>query len=248
MSRQCGDIQISSKTSVWKAIYHELMHHFPYAVMAVALALMVLSVINVFFYSGIGESLSGGIPHAHDCCHGAAAEISHASGMDVLFHSFHFIHILFATSGAMVTFYRYSRKIWQGLLLGLFSSLVFCTFSDVLLPYAAGLMLGVHMHLHICFHSELPNILPFLICGLINGLVMVQIDEFRSEKNSLNLHFVHTFISAMASIFYAVGHGLSDFYSQFGLFFALMVVAVIVPCTLSDVVAPILFARMVEKK
>lgn len=247
MSRQCGDIKITSKTNVWKAIYHELLHHFPYAVMAVALALMVLSVINVFFYSGISESLSGGIPHAHEHVH-AHGEVSHASGMDVLFHSFHFIHILFATSGAMVTFYRYSRNIWMGVLIGAVSSMVFCTFSDVLLPYAAGLILGVHMHLHICFQSELSNILPFLIFGLINGLVMVQIDEFRSEKNSLNLHFIHTFISAMASIFYTVGHGLSDFYSQFGLFFALMVVAVIIPCTLSDVVAPILFARLVEKK
>jgi hypothetical protein len=32
------------------------------------------------------------------------------------------------------------------------------------------------------------------------------------------------------------------------MFFMLMVVAVIIPCTLSDVVAPILFARMTDTK
>lgn len=243
MSRPCGDTDLSAKSSIWQACYHELLHHFPYATMSVALALMVLSVINVFFYTGISESLSGGIPHMHG--HG---EVAHASGLDVLFHSFHFIHILFAASGAMITFYRYSQRVWMGLFVGAVSSMVFCTLSDVLLPYAAGFILGVDMHLHICFASEIANITPFLLVGLLNGLVMVRISEFKTESYSLSLHFIHTFISAMASIFYTVEHGLSDFYSQFGLFFLLMVVAVIVPCTLSDVVAPILFARVLKEK
>lgn len=232
----CASSHDFQKQTIWQSFYHELLHHFPYATLSVALALMLLTVMNVFFNDGIAAAT---IAACHDgCCH--------TSGLDILFHSFHFIHILFATSGTVVTFRRYSDKVFAGLAVGILSSMVFCTLSDVLLPYAAGRILGIEMDLHICFASELSNILPFLFVGLFNGWVMTQLPEFRTQSNSLFLHFLHTFISAMASIFYAVGHGLSDFHMYFGMFYLLMVVAVIIPCTLSDVIAPIFFARFVN--
>lgn len=233
----CASSHDFEKQTIWQSFYHELLHHFPYATLSVALALMVLSLMNVFFHDGIASIAIACSDHG--CCH--------TSGLDILFHSFHFIHILFATSGTLVTFRRYSDKMIVGLSVGILSSMVFCTLSDVLLPYAAGRMLGIEMDLHICFVSELSNILPFLFVGLFNGWVMTQLPEFRTQTNSLFLHFLHTFISAMASIFYAVGHGLSDFQNYFGMFYLLMVVAVIIPCTLSDVIAPIFFARFVSK-
>ena len=52
----------------------------------------------------------------------------------------------------------------------------------------------------------------------------------------------------MAAIFYAIGHGLAGFHEFFGVFFILMLIAVVIPCTLSDVVFPVLWARMVQKK
>lgn len=230
---------------IFKVFKDELQHHLPIATMSVAMAIMIVSFINVFFENGIVACTVADAhamaAHVHDSC-------NHASGMDVLFHSFHFIHILFATSGAMLTFYRYSNRKFLGLLLGTVSALVFCTFSDVLLPYVAGSLLGVNMELHICFSSELANVLPFLFIGLVNGVIMSKSEKFLSEENSLFLHFWHTFISALASIFYALGHGLPNYYDHFGLFFLLMVIAVVLPCTLSDVVAPILFARMIQKK
>jgi hypothetical protein len=148
---------------IFKVFKDELLHHLPIATMSVAMAIMILSFMNVFFDHGIVActvvDMNSAIDHVHDSC-------NHASGMDVLFHSFHFIHILFATSGAMLTFYRYSNRKLLGLVLGALSALVFCTFSDVLLPYAAGSLLGVSMDLHICFSSELANVLPFLCVGL----------------------------------------------------------------------------------
>jgi len=234
----CVDAHNHENQSIWQSFYHELLHHFPYATLSVALALMLLTLINVFFQSGI-ETATVAVC-ADGCCH--------SSGLDILFHSFHFAHILFATSGTIVTFRRYSDKVWAALLVGTLSSMVFCTLSDVLLPYAAGRLLGIEMDLHICFASELSNILPFLGVGLLNGWVMTQLPEYRTQENSLFLHFLHTFISAMASIFYAVGHGLSDFFTYFGMFYLLMVVAVIIPCTLSDVIAPIFFAKFVNSK
>jgi hypothetical protein len=239
-SIQCESLHSNVDQTIWQSFYHELLHHFPYATLSVALALMLLTLINVFFNAGIGAHEIASAC-SHDGC-------SHSSGLDILFHSFHFIHILFATSGTIVTFRRYSDKIWAGLFVGMLSSMVFCTLSDVLLPYAAGRFLGIEMDLHICFASELSNILPFLFVGILNGWVMTQLPEFITKENSLFLHFLHTFISAMASIFYAVGHGLSDFYTYLGMFYLLMVVAVVVPCTLSDVIAPIFFAKFMSKK
>jgi hypothetical protein len=236
----CVAAHDNQNQTMWQSFYHELLHHFPYATLSVALALMLLTLITVFFDAGTMVH-SAGLSCSHEGC-------SHTSALDILFHSFHFIHILFATSGTIVTFRRYSDKVFAGLLVGTLSSMVFCTLSDVLLPYVAGRLLGVEMDLHICFATELSNILPFLAVGLLNGWVMTQLPEFRTQENSLFLHFLHTFISAMASIFYAVGHGLSDFYSYFGMFYLLMVVAVIIPCTLSDVIAPIFFAKFVSKK
>jgi len=231
----CGGSHDNKNFTIWQSFHHELLHHFPYATMSVALALMLLTMISVFFNVGAEHDVIS------SCCGETG---SHTSSFDILFHSFHFVHILFATSGTILTFRRYSDKMMVGLLVGTLSSMVFCTLSDILLPYAAGRILGIDMDLHICFSSELANILPFLGVGLLNGWIMSQLVEFRTRDNSLLLHFLHTFISAMASIFYAVGHGLSDFYTNFGMFFLLMIVAVIIPCTLSDVVAPIFFAKI----
>lgn len=233
----CVDSHNHGNQTIWQSFYHELLHHFPYATLSVALALMLLTLMTVLCNLGAHEVAAV----CHEGC-------SHDSGLDILFHGFHFIHILFATSGTIVTFRRYSDKMFTGLIVGTLSSMVFCTLSDVLLPYISGRLMGIEMDLHICFATELSNILPFLAVGLFNGWVMTQLPEFRTQENSLFLHFLHTFISAMASIFYAVGHGLSDFYSYFGMFYLLMVIAVIIPCTLSDVIAPIFFAKFVSKK
>jgi branched-subunit amino acid transport protein len=231
-----------SQKSIWQIFVHELVHHLPYGTLSVSLALMLLSLITVLFdlSSFVGH-------HCHD--HGHVHDIcGMSSGLDILFHSFHFAHILFAASGTMVTFYRYSKNVMAGIIVGILSSVVFCTVADILLPYAAGRILGVEMDLHICFSSELANILPFLAVGVINGIIIPQGKEGHTEHHSSSLHFIHTFISAMASIFYAVGHGLANFHDYLGLFFVLMLITVVIPCTLSDVVVPVFWARMVSKK
>jgi hypothetical protein len=234
-----------SKKSLWNIFSHELMHHLPYGTLSVACAMMLLTMIAVLWPAGSVEAFDV----AQECCeHG---HDSMMSAFDILFHSFHFTHILFAASGAMVTFYRYSNNVVYGIFVGIITSSVFCTLSDILLPYAAGSLLGVDMDLHICFSSELTNIVPFLLIGVINGFIISRTShasDNHGHQHSISLHFFHTFISAMASIFYTMGHGLPNFYEYFGLFFLLMLVAVVIPCTLSDVVFPILWAKMVKAK
>lgn len=223
--------------------FHELAHHLPYATVAVACALMVLSLITVLFDTG---SMATVAQHSHGCCSGHCS-LAH-SPMGILFHVFHFVHILFAVTGTMMTFYRYSQRIIVGAVVGIVSASIFCTVSDILLPYFAGKILGADMALHICFFSEQLNIAPFLFIGALNGLVMFYIKEFQTAQSSLQLHFFHTLTSAMASIFYAIANGFSDFHSYIGMFFVLILVAVVLPCTLSDVVVPVICGKLAEKK
>lgn len=241
-NNSCLQASHLSKKSLWSIFSHELMHHLPYGTLSVACAMMLLTMIAVLWPAGAVEAFDV----VHECCeHGHDTMMS---AFDILFHSFHFTHILFAASGAMVTFHRYSTNVFYGVIVGVVTSSIFCTLSDILLPYAAGYVLGVEMDLHICFMTELSNILPFLFIGVLNGYIIARSQDGHADHRSISLHVFHTFISAMASIFYAMGHGLANFYEFFGLFFLLMIIAVVIPCTLSDVVFPILWAKMVKNK
>ncbi len=206
----------------------ELMCHLPYAIYSVAFGLTLLSFVTYFSFED---------PFAILC-----------RKSDVLFHSFHFMHIVFAATGTLVTFFRFSRNIFKALILGVLSPAIFCTLSDSILPYIGGKILGVHMHFHLCFVTELSNVLPFLIVGIINGFVMSAHQEKRQWLYAITSHALHILVSSLASIFYLVSHGCTDWYLIIGPVFIFLIIAVVVPCTLSDVVVPMLFARLGSKK
>lgn len=199
-------------------VLQELICHFPYAVFSVAFALTLVSFIPMTG-SGVHEQ-------------------SHA-----LFHSFHFMHVVFAATGTMITFLRYSRNIMLGLVVSFFSPAFFCILSDAILPYYGGLMLGVKMHWHICFITELHNVLPFLFVGMLTGIALNYHGSSQQGFYSVFSHFVHIFVSSIASTFYLISHGFTDWNESIGFVFLFLVVAVVVPCTFSDVIVPMLFAR-----
>ena len=91
--------------------------------------------------------------------------------------------------------------------------------SDVLFPYAAGRVLGVEMELHICFHREMQNVLPFLAVGILNGLILRAHHSSMLRIFSFGSHFIHILISSLASLFYLVGHGFNNWYPQMGMCF-----------------------------
>ncbi len=211
----------------------ELMHHLPYAIFSVALGMMILSLLD--YTSGL---TSIGQLARKDAC----------SGYHMLFHSFHFLHILFAATGTIITFSRFSTSFWKALVVGIISPTIFCMLSDILFPYIAGRMLSVDMELHICFHKELQNVLPFLIVGIANGMVLRRHHTSMLQMFSLGSHVAHILISSLAALFYIVSHGFSNWYPQMGILFLFLVVAIVVPCTLSDVVVPMYLAGVNKLK
>jgi hypothetical protein len=202
----------------------ELVHHLPYAIFSVAFALIILSFVTLTFRATADTTL------AH-------------KGSLMLFHSFHFMHIVFAATGTLITFRRFSKNVVASLFVGIASPAIFCTLSDSILPYLGGRALGVNMSFHLCFVTELWNVLPFLFVGLINGFVMSKHHEANQKMYSIFSHFVHIFVSSLASTFYLVAHGFTDWYKDIGFVFLFIILAVVIPCTLSDVVVPMSLAR-----
>ncbi len=205
----------------------ELTHHLPYAIFSVAFALIILSFATFGF---------------------KIADLQEAKkGASMLFHSFHFMHIVFAATGTIITFRRFCKNMLSALLIGIWSPVLFCTLSDSILPYLGGRALGVPMSFHLCFFSELANIIPFLCIGIVNGLILSRHSDENQKVYSIFSHFVHIFVSSLASTFYLVAHGFMDWHKDIGFVFLFIIIAVVIPCTLSDVVVPMAYARKIKK-
>lgn len=207
----------------------ELICHMPYAIFSVAFSLIVLSFVG---YASFGSTIDPQVIR---------------KGCSMLFHSFHFMHLIFAATGVLITYFRFSKNLLRGLLVGTATATVFCTLSDSVLPYLGGKMLGVNMKFHLCFVSELQNVIPFLAIGLINGIIMSRHHTVRQSFYSVSSHFIHIFISSLASSFYLVANGFTDWYKYMGFVFVFLIIAVVVPCTLADVVVPMSFAKADKK-
>ena len=210
-------------------LYNELICHFPYAVFSVAIALTILSMIGAFSMGQMNLKLVK--QNAH-----------------ILFHSFHFMHILFASTGTVITYLRFAKGIIPAIIIGIVSPAIFCMLSDAVLPYIAGRMLGVEMSFHICFYSEFTNVLPFLLVGVMTGIFMSKHKGDHQPFYAATSHAVHIFVSSLASTFYLVSHGFSDWYLHIGAVFLALIFAVVVPCTLSDVVVPMSIAGANKKR
>lgn len=206
-------------------VVEEILCHLPYAIFSVALSLLVLSFLST---SDTGE-ISTAMAHR-------------------LFHNFHYLHILFAATGAILTFRRYSKNVILGVFVGFLVPAVFCTLSDMLIPYMGGRMADLHMHFHLCFISHLDAIIPFMVAGVINGWVMSSHATGLQMFYTLGFHFFHIFISSMASVLYLVSFGLHNWWDHMGFLFIFLILAVLIPCTLSDIVVPMIFALFKPSK
>ena len=147
----------------------ELFHHLPYAIFSVAFALIILSFVTLTLRTMTDQKTA-------------------QSGANMLFHSFHFMHIVFAATGTLITFAGFAKVYFRQLLVGILTPVIFCTLSDSVLPYLGGRALGVNMSFHLCFFTELANVLPFLFVGIINGFIMSK----HSESHQKYIRFFPT--------------------------------------------------------
>jgi len=149
--------------------------------------------------------------------------------------SFEVLHILHIFASAIVSggiFYRYKKNIFYSLIIGISSSIFIGSLSDVFFPFFGGSIFNFNTGFHLPF-IEMPFVI--LSSGLIGSLIGISAGFTRLP------HFVHVFVSTLASLFYLLTFTSSITLTFLIISFFITVIAVIVPCCFSDIIFPFLF-------
>lgn len=194
-----------------KIIGRELIHHLPFSAVGVAAALGIL----------LGLERLGGL---------------HAPSKQY-FHITHPLHIFLSAVVTTAIFWKYTHKWLKAVLVGFFGVIPLCTLSDVGIPYFGGLLLHTPIALHLCIIEEPWLVLPACFAGIFLGIVLLAWVERLTEVG----HLAHVLVSSLASLLYLVTFDLSLWQDSLWLVFGITVLAVWIPCCLSDIVFPILF-------
>ncbi len=204
-------------------IANEFAHHFPYTLVG-----SLISMAAVWWF-GTQHLASG---HAELLCRQARAS----------FHLFHPLHICLSSIATTSLFWRYERHALRAVWVGAWGTILPCGLSDYVFPYVGGRLLGQPMEWHICLVQEPQLFFPFLALGILGGFWA----ESRLRGSHLFSHGAHVFVSSAASLLYLVSFGftswMTDVQDIFPVF-AIIVLAVWVPCCISDVVIPVAAAH-----
>lgn len=203
-------------------IFSELRDHLPYSIFSVAAGMIILGLLT------FGAEIIG------------TNDISGPS--KGLFHIFHPVHLLFSATATTAMFWRHERRIFKAIVIGFIGAVGICGISDIFIPYIAGFLLGVKMHLHICIIEHPSLILPFVATGIFAGFIVPD----TTQKSTIFSHAAHVLVSSMASILYLIGFGLTEWIHVAGTVFVYMVLAVIIPCCTSDIIFPLLLTQKIE--
>ena len=200
----------------------ELRIHLPYTIFSVSVGMIILGLLTFVCNILKVEDISGP-----------------SRG---LFHVFHPIHLLLSTTATTAMFWRHEKRFVKATIIGFIGAVGICGISDIIIPYVAGFLLGVKMHFHVCIIEHPMFILPFVIAGIFAGFIIPP----TTEKSTIFSHAAHVWVSSMASILYLVSFGLSAWIEVAGMVFVYIILAVMIPCCMSDIVFPLLLTKKEE--
>jgi hypothetical protein len=219
------------------ALLVELRDHLPFSVSAVAIGLIVAGtmciLVSGFVEEGVAEAVHdhAGCDEAHD--HGPPFA-------QLFFHLFHPAHMLFSAAATTAMFRRYDRKIAKAIIVGIVGAIGVCGVSDIIMPHISLSILGVETPWHICVVEHPGLVLPYAGIGVLVGLLA----SGGVVRSTVISHSLHVLASSMASIFYMVGPlGIVAWIDRAGEVFLFVVLAVMLPCCVSDIVFPLLMTR-----
>ncbi len=151
----------------------------------------------------------------------------------VLFEIMHAAHVLLSAVATTAMFRRYRPSILAAIVTGVVGSVGLGTLSDVVLPHLGGLVVRAEMHFHLPAIEEPWLVWPAAAAGVGIGLWR--------RKTKLP-HSGHVFVSTWASLFYLTSQGSANWLPRLPGIFAVLFVAVWVPCCFSDILFPLLIA------
>ena len=153
------------------------------------------------------------------------------------FHTLHPLHVILSALTTTAMYMRYSKgKLWVAILIGYAGSIGIATLSDAVIPYLGGALLNIEMEFHMPFIEKWWLVNPAALIGIAIGY----------WKHTTKVpHSGHVLLSTWASLFYFTAFGIANWIPLLPLIFVFLFLAVWLPCCLSDIVFPLLFARQV---
>ena len=159
-----------------------------------------------------------------------------------IFYTLHPAHVFLSALATASVYKKYKKdkcNFFVLLLIGYFGAIGVATLSDCTMPFLAEKMLNMpHSRHHVGFIEKWWLVNPLALLGVIIA--------FFKPVSKLS-HSGHVFLSIAATLFHiimAVGASLT--FVMYIVIFLFLVVAVLVPCCLSDIIFPLLFLK--EKK
>jgi hypothetical protein len=207
----------------WNLLVAEFAHHLPFTIIGSLIAM-----------AGVWWFGTQGISSGH-------ADLLLTQARES-FHLFHPLHICLSAIATTSLFWRHERHLVRAIVVGALGTIIPCGLSDYIFPYLGGRLLGQTMQLHICIIDHLQLFFPFLALGILGGFWA----EERLTGSHLFSHGAHVFVSSAASLLYFVSFGFTSWMTDVRFVFPAfltIVLAVWVPCCISDIVVPTAAAR-----
>ncbi|OGQ47773.1 MAG: hypothetical protein A3H42_01740 [Deltaproteobacteria bacterium RIFCSPLOWO2_02_FULL_46_8] len=153
------------------------------------------------------------------------------------FHITHPVHIFLSAIVTTAMFWKYEKQFWKAVVVGLLGVIPICSLSDVVLPYLGGILLKTPVVFHLCLVEEPWLVFPACFLGIFSGMIFLKHVEKLTELG----HLSHVLISSLASLLYLISFDITLWSGSLSIVFAITLLAVWIPCCLSDIVFPLLF-------
>ena len=190
-----------------KELIHEAKNHLPFTALATIVAIILVILFQYLIQKRISEDL---------------------------FEIFHPLHIIASSIVTAGIFYKYKSKLIPALLVGIMGAIIIGSFSDIILPWLGGNILGLGTSFHLLL---IENPLLILAAAIIGSLIGM------STKITKIPHFIHVFLSVFASLFYLLAFSSGFNLVYFIGVFLIVLISVIIPCCMSDILFPFFFLR-----
>lgn len=151
------------------------------------------------------------------------------------FYILHPFHVVLSALVSTAMYKQHSKgKVWAVILIGYVGSIGIATLSDAVIPYLGGVLLNLEIEFHLGFIEKWWLVNPMALLGITIGYW---------KPTTKFPHAGHVLLSTWASLFYFTAFGTANWIPLLPFIFLFLFLAVWVPCCMSDIIFPLLFAK-----
>jgi len=151
------------------------------------------------------------------------------------FYILHPFHVVLSALVTTAIYKQHSKgKVWAVILIGYVGSIGIATLSDAVIPYLGGVLLNLEIEFHLGFIEKWWLVNPMALLGITIGYW---------KPTTKFPHAGHVLLSTWASLFYFTAFGTANWIPLLPFIFLFLFLAVWVPCCMSDIIFPLLFAK-----